>query len=377
MPRRFKPIKPTKVCMSSKSLGALARRYETLTLLDKWNVGVLRSHASDFCVSEVPIKWENRAEKVSRACVMLGDDCHDVIVKRLGVSADDLKTVTSRLSALEGGAGNVDFVLETLLTIPSICEAYVGLICTELVRWQVCPNFIWTVNWGLCKDHTDNSTGIVTVSEVAELGDLKSWCGKSNWSYAVWKSALFQIFAGIWTMQKYFDLTHRDLHWGNVFVQEIEEGGVFHYIIEGVDYYVPNFGFLFMIGDFGNVHVPHKIVNFTYTGQQEEKRYVADYYRITHSIVWSADAYWGGKVDSAVGGLFTRVREMFNLGVTLDAVIPALFTDYTTVSRKFGKVQGTFDMDSSPSFLKDEFKYLLRNEWKGSFGGDGPMWLSL
>jgi hypothetical protein len=47
---------------------------------------------------------------------------------------------------------------------------------------------------------------------------------------------------------KYF---HYDAHWGNFLYHKIKPGGYFHYNIFGNDYYIENYGFLWVIWDYG------------------------------------------------------------------------------------------------------------------------------
>ena len=46
-------------------------------------------------------------------------------------------------------------------------------------------------------------------------------------------------------------MQHCDSHWGNFLYHKIKPGGFFHYKIIGVDYYIENIGYLWVIWDFG------------------------------------------------------------------------------------------------------------------------------
>ena len=46
---------------------------------------------------------------------------------------------------------------------------------------------------------------------------------------------------------------HNDAHWGNFLYHKVKPGGYFHYNIFGQDYYIENYGFLWIIWDYGNV----------------------------------------------------------------------------------------------------------------------------
>lgn len=66
-----------------------------------------------------------------------------------------------------------------------------------------------------------------------------------------WYNAYFQIFSALYVLQKKMKMFHNDLHWGNVLVVQNKTNGYWRYIIDGVNYYVPNNGCVFKIWDFG------------------------------------------------------------------------------------------------------------------------------
>ena len=98
------------------------------------------------------------------------------------------------------------------------------------------------------------------MNELAD-GDLKMYLEKKThiWNPALVTNCLFQIAAGLYSLEKFYDLTHNDLHFGNILVHEVKPGGFWHYKIDGANYYVPNMGYLFVLWDFGMAHIPGKI----------------------------------------------------------------------------------------------------------------------
>lgn len=75
-------------------------------------------------------------------------------------------------------------------------------------------------------------------------------------------SLILQALVGLATMQDACALKHHDLHSGNVFVKLIDEDTKFkgqalstathfHYHVNGVDLYMPNYGLIAKLGDFG------------------------------------------------------------------------------------------------------------------------------
>jgi hypothetical protein len=360
---------------------SLSSRYRNLAAFKQWNISLPSALLDRLCAKnspDLPLLWKNlisvdesqSESKVYEACLTSENgSCVDVIVKLIPIEETDLnlfKTIAKTTSL------DLQHTIETLWTIPSLCEVYLQLLFTELLRNKVSPNFSWSVNWGSCTE-SPSSSSLVLINEKANMGSLRNWCSVSDWNVLTWKSALFQIFSALWLLQKYFDLTHHDLHWGNVLVQHVPKGGYFHYCIEGIDYLVPNQGYIFTLSDFGNVHVPNKIVNHGYLAQDTEKRYSLDYFRISHSIVWSANEFWDSKVDKSLGNLYTQIKDMYTKNMTLDVVIPRIFHDFqSSASAPSSLVHGTFNLDQPLDFLSPEYQFLLRYKTKE----DGPVWYS-
>ena len=77
----------------------------------------------------------------------------------------------------------------------------------------------------------------------------------------VWYNAFFQITTALFALQKYFNMTHLDLHSDNILVKKIKPGGYWVYIINGKKYKVPNLGYQFIILDFGHARIPQYFVS--------------------------------------------------------------------------------------------------------------------
>jgi len=90
---------------------------------------------------------------------------------------------------------------------------------------------------------------IFTINEIAN-GDLASWL-QTNPSVAELQSCLFQIMAGVHAFQHYFLLHNNDIKAPNILFYNVNPGGFWKYRIYGRDFYVPNYGKLFIVNDFG------------------------------------------------------------------------------------------------------------------------------
>lgn len=64
-------------------------------------------------------------------------------------------------------------------------------------------------------------------------------------------SFIFQIISGIYSIHKLCNICHFDLHGGNILISNIEQNGYWLYNINNTDYYIPNYGYILKIWDFG------------------------------------------------------------------------------------------------------------------------------
>ncbi len=79
------------------------------------------------------------------------------------------------------------------------------------------------------------------------------------WSHELVHNCLFQVVAGLYAMEKFYNASHNDLHYGNVLVHQVPPGGYWQYKINNKIYNIENMGYLFVLWDFGMTHIKHKI----------------------------------------------------------------------------------------------------------------------
>ena len=119
-------------------------------------------------------------------------------------------------------------------------------VLQNLVANKVCPNFPLLYSENICRD------SVHLHMELAS-GTLKTWL--SNMDNASVRtslySAIFQVFAALHAIQLYGQIMHYDMKKENVLFFTLEPGGFWKYNIRGIDYYVPNEGYLFVLADFG------------------------------------------------------------------------------------------------------------------------------
>jgi hypothetical protein len=139
-------------------------------------------------------------------------------------------------------------------------------LINDVVKKRICHNLPLYFTHYLCNycmyarstvigDKTKNC--MLILNELADY-DLRNWVAEMSTldldeveMTKLWYNIFFQIFIGIYVLQKYCDLVHRDLHWGNVLITKVKKGGYWKYILNGVDYYLPNMGYIAKLWDFG------------------------------------------------------------------------------------------------------------------------------
>lgn len=129
-------------------------------------------------------------------------------------------------------------------------------IFKPLIDKNICPNLPLIYDTFTCDncelvvdDEKLNTPCVITVVEIAS-GNLKQYLQVKRRVEEL-NSALFQIMAAIHTIQIYAQMMNFDVKKENILYYDVEPGGYWQYNIKGNDYYVPNFGKLFILNDFG------------------------------------------------------------------------------------------------------------------------------
>jgi len=82
-------------------------------------------------------------------------------------------------------------------------------------------------------------------------GDLKTFLEKYYNDFYLLSNAFVQIYLSLMFFYQETKYFHYDSHWGNFLYHKIKPGGYFHYNIFKNDYYIENYGFLWVIWDYG------------------------------------------------------------------------------------------------------------------------------
>lgn len=122
---------------------------------------------------------------------------------------------------------------------------------TNLVKEKITQNLPILYDYEICKNK------IIFYNELA-TGDFLKWCNTLH-TEEEWESMLFQLWSGVYSLQKHLKLVHNDLRLPNLLFYKIdkdkdkEEGDYWKYIIDEDEYYIPNTGYVFVIWDYGSV----------------------------------------------------------------------------------------------------------------------------
>ena len=93
-----------------------------------------------------------------------------------------------------------------------------------------------------------DKTFLLSLMELAD-GDLKDFM-KFVKDKSLCLNAFTQIYLSIMFFYKETGCFHGDTHWGNFLYHKINNGGYFHYKLFGIDYYLENLGYLWIIWDY-------------------------------------------------------------------------------------------------------------------------------
>ena len=131
-------------------------------------------------------------------------------------------------------------------------------IIKPLIEKKICPNLPLYIDTFLCnkceftiRDKKQQHPCIITICELATY-DLKSFLTTDkDIPDKILYSALFQIMAGLHAIQMSGQILNNDIKSTNILVYNVKPGGYWKYKIRKTNYYVPNYGKMFVLNDFG------------------------------------------------------------------------------------------------------------------------------
>jgi hypothetical protein len=131
---------------------------------------------------------------------------------------------------------------------------------TDIINNNICPNFVNFYGTNYNGTNTINKNTYILMEYADESFHELSYQIKHKYK-RIMKTMIFQILIGLYCMHNLLKIQHNDLHSNNIFYKKINENTVFKYTINNKSYYIPTYGYLFMIGDFGSTSELNKKKN--------------------------------------------------------------------------------------------------------------------
>lgn len=116
-------------------------------------------------------------------------------------------------------------------------------ITNKFINEYICPNFIQV--------YAFNENVPLIIMEYADNNCRFLFKENKYIPTEIYKTFLFQILMSIYFLNTHLNLYHKDVRLPNILYKKINPNTVFHYKINNNDYFVPTFGYLFMLADFG------------------------------------------------------------------------------------------------------------------------------
>lgn len=242
------------------------------------------------------IGTESRFGEAYKACYPLSCK-YDISIKKIPITDKELlyKDNPTSLKAL-----NNSFIYGELLMMK---------LTNLLVEKKINPHLPLVYEYYICDDcdfetksHKNKKTCFLIVNELAK-GDLEQLLNEIKPPVDIMKILYFQIYTALYSINKYFNIYHTDLHWGNVLYHEIPKGGYIKYIINKQEIIIPNTGYLVVLWDFGLSVIPEKV-----NPQNSRVNKWDDYKRIT-SMLQEDDLYKNKKYDN----LYRKISSIMKL----------------------------------------------------------------
>lgn len=247
-----------------------------------------------------------------RACYPLNCE-YKISVKKTPLSRQDIEFMGNREST------------EVLEKSEVWKEMFILEMVNELVKNNVCPNLPLIYGVYQCEDCQFTNKNLIQrgqkeclliVNELAH-GDLKQLLQSQN-TPSVRKMAVyyFQIFVGLYSIKKYYDIYHDDMHWGNVLFHNLDSKKKITYTLNDKSVTLTTQR-LMVVWDFGLSQIPDKIRT-----QKQGMTHLDDFIRITWMLLVENNKYIT---------LFVEIMNILKTSVYLEDIIYK-FMDYLNPS---------------------------------------------
>ena len=130
-------------------------------------------------------------------------------------------------------------------------------IIKKIILNNICPNFPLFIDTCLCNKYDftfrkgNQCHPSVMIAIELGNGDLSDFLKFTSPSDNELYSALFQIMAAVHAIQITGQILNNDIKSKNILYYNVKAGGYWHYKIDEHNFYVPNYGKMFILNDFG------------------------------------------------------------------------------------------------------------------------------
>jgi hypothetical protein len=155
---------------------------------------------------------------------------------------------------------NIDFAVKICeMTEDHKNEIIIGEKINKLLINMKCPHFLFSYGYLTCKKN--DFSAYIIINELAE-NTLSNFIfntfslyekikDQKDKYYKLMKNTFIQIYLSMIFFNNYTNYIHGDTKINNFLYRKINEGGYFYYKLFGIDYYLENIGYLWVINDFG------------------------------------------------------------------------------------------------------------------------------
>jgi hypothetical protein len=247
------------------------------------------------------------------------------------------------------------------LKYENFIELAVMRMTNELVLQKISPHFILHYKStfkkreeGACTDQYLYSSKYY--NEMIGGSETFSQWVRHKHDIDTWYNAYFQITSAIYCLQSYFNLTHLDLHSDNILVKRVKPGGVWKYKINDKNYYVPNYGYIFFINDFGHAWIPDSLQSWIIRKKYKGKKKIYKNFDIMRLFTSTLDF---STSPASFKRTIRNIIEDLGTDKNFTNIIESIWNTYNKKPK--GKIIESYDLDKSidTKKLPSELKHLV------------------
>lgn len=151
------------------------------------------------------------------------------------------------------------------LKTDGLVEYYASKLVNLLIDDKINPHFVY--NYDTHVSNRDDK--IYSLNEFIPSKTLREFLKEKNLKKTPDKKLVFNIFfqilSALHSLKYQFNMIHADLHFENILIAKVPEGGYWKYTINGKHYYLPNMGYQIYLNDYGYAMIPDKLGKEWYT----------------------------------------------------------------------------------------------------------------